>query len=159
MIWRRLSVDIDHEEAPTNGISMYIDVYVDDKIMDDILDIEVFFDAIEKNGRYPLFTCTCGCFGCGGYYVDIECTEDAWIMKNKYHPHDERILVEEFEYRFTWTQVCLVATQIKDHVMRICQEQSEPVPIISGASGNDLRNCLQHMNLVTQCRTDALTRQ
>lgn len=39
--------------------------------------VEVFFDTLVHRGKFPLFTCTCGIFGCGGYYVDVyynDCT-------------------------------------------------------------------------------------
>lgn len=33
--------------------------------------VEQFFDSLLYPGEYPMFTCTCGIFGCGGYYVNV----------------------------------------------------------------------------------------
>jgi len=133
-MWRWIEVAITHHESHLKGIGIVAELYVGERKMEDILDIEVFFQAIESSGRYPLFTCDCGCFGCGGYYVDIECTEDAWIMRNKYHPHDEEELVEEFEYHFRWAHVYMVATQIKDYIIQVGETYPGTL-LASGESG------------------------
>lgn len=134
MAWQWLEAAITNEESSIRGIGIFVELYVGDSKMDDILDIAVFFQAIKDGGRYPLFTCICGCFGCGGYYVDIECTDDAWIMKNKFHPHNKEVLVEEFEYHFPWARVYMVATQIKDHLLRIIEKHPRTL-LATGESG------------------------
>lgn len=117
-----LDVAISHSKSPIGSVSISAYLFVGQKQMTDILDIEVFFRALGESGRYPLFTCGCGCFGCGGYYVDVRCVEDAWIMQNRFHPHDENKLLESFEYRFHWENVYIVATRIKDYIKRILEE-------------------------------------
>ncbi|MFE5318358.1 hypothetical protein ACFQ88_06590 [Paenibacillus sp. NPDC056579] len=38
---------------------------------DEVFVEEEFFKSLLNPGKYPLFTCTCGIFGCGGYYVQV----------------------------------------------------------------------------------------
>jgi hypothetical protein len=138
MEYKRMTVKITHEKSPVGGISVFTDVHFGERKMEDILDIAVFFRALEKDGRQPLFTCSCGCFGCGGYYTDVECTEKAWILRNKYHPLGEKHL-ESFEYHVSWEQVASVADLIKDYVMQVARD-NPGVMIMSGTiSEIDLR--------------------
>lgn len=77
-----------------------------------------FLGATQQSGRYALFTCSCGIFGCGGYWVDVECTEDAWVLRNGFAPYDadepeEQVLIFAFEYRIPWEQVVAAIAQIR----------------------------------------------
>jgi hypothetical protein len=85
--------------------------------------------AIVQSGRYPLFTCTCGIFGCGGYWVDVECSMDAWIWRNGYYPADEdepeeQSLLYKFEYRIPWSQVQTAIVEIRDAILTLREKQS-----------------------------------
>ncbi|MBP2654661.1 MAG: hypothetical protein H6Q73_2230 [Firmicutes bacterium] len=141
----QMTVNITHEESPAGGISVFVDVYFGERKMQDILDVAVFFQAIVKSGRYPLFTCGCGCFGCGGYYVDVECTDKDWILRNKYHPL-EKSLLENFEYHVSWEQVHNVAAQIKGYIMQLIQKNPGTM-LMSGTIGEvDLSNFFTEEN-------------
>lgn len=50
-------------------ISLYINGNKLDE--DEVFVEDVFFNSLLYSGKYPMFTCTCGIFGCGGYYVDV----------------------------------------------------------------------------------------
>lgn len=128
-----LEITLRHEASPARGISLYVEIYIDGKAWADILDIDEFFHAIEQSGRYPLFTCQCGCFGCSGYYVDVECAENEWILRNKFDPLSEE-MVEESEYRISWRNIYTVATKLRDFIRKYCIEQGTE-RISSGASG------------------------
>lgn len=145
-----LEIVLNHEKSPIRGISLYANVYVDRKEWADILDIDEFFHAIEQSGRYPLFTCGCGCFGCSGYYVDVECAENEWILRNKYDPLSEEI-VEESETRFSWRNVYTEATKIRDCIREICKEQGSEL-IASGVSGAFEANTLIEGNHMISLR-------
>ena len=110
-----LTINITHEESELGVISIYAEVFVDRERWADYLDIEVFFEALENSGHHPLFTCGCGVFGCGGYYVDVECAENEWIWRNKYDPQGDEVIAE-FEYRFSWRYVYEVATKVRDYI-------------------------------------------
>ena len=102
----------------------------------DILDVDEFFKAIRKSGRFPLFTCGCGHFGCSGYYVDVVCTATAWVLRNRYHPHNEQ-LMEEFEYHIPWQQVRTVAQEIVNYLQGL-QVQYPHHEITAGVVGLNL---------------------
>lgn len=136
-----LTVQLSHEPSPVGGISVFAKVLVGKKRMPDILDVAIFFQALEHSGRYPLFTCECGCFGCGGYYVEVECTKQEWILRNTYHPLEKRLL-ERFEYHVVWKQVYQAARQIKNYVAQVAKTHPG-LAIMSGAvSELDLKEYL-----------------
>ncbi len=67
----------------------------------DILDVEAFFGAWDTSGLAPLFICTCGDFGCGGYYVGVSSDTTAWVLRDWYGALD-RARHGDFEYRILW---------------------------------------------------------
>ncbi len=74
------------------------------------LDVDVFFDALTRDGRLPLFTCGCGVFECGGYYVDVSRTRAGWTWRNRYAPNnpehaDHATILEPIEVHFSWANV------------------------------------------------------
>src|SRR5579872_4127979 len=69
---------------PTLGL--YAAAVVNGQELPEVLDIGVFFGALTGAGVRPLFTCTCGVFGCGGYYIGGARTAEAWIWRNRYPP-------------------------------------------------------------------------
>ena len=111
---------------PEVGSSGYLDdstaiaiiVTINAHELPDILDIDEFFKAIQESGRFPLFTCGCGHFECSGYYVDLVCTATAWVLRNRYHPHNEQ-LMEEFEYHIPWQQVRTAAQEIVNYLQAL----------------------------------------
>jgi hypothetical protein len=95
---------------------------INGKQLPEVFSFCVLPDAIRKSGRYQLFTCTCGIFGCGGYWVDVECTKEAWIWKNGFYPADEdepeeQWLMYEFDYRIPWSQVRVAMGQIREAIL------------------------------------------
>lgn len=105
-----------------------------DEQLPEVLDISQFFTAIHTSGRYPLFTCGCGVFGCGGYYVDVECTRDAWILKNRYastFDPDNAPLIEECEYHIPWEDVKKAAHEIRD-LLKISRQGKPGITISVG---------------------------
>lgn len=127
-----LDITIEQSKSGVGGCSLDVELYADREAMDDIVDIEVLFAAIKTDGHYPLFTCSCGCFGCGGYYVDVACRDDFWILRNKYDPNSDK-LIAEFEYRFPWEQVFIAITKIRDCIRAILTDWPNE-RILSGIS-------------------------
>src|SRR5918911_3209724 len=81
--------------APAEGVGyneptlgLYASAVVNGQELPEVLDIDVFFEALAGTGVLPLFTCTCGVFGCGGYYIGVARTAEAWIWRNRYAPDD-----------------------------------------------------------------------
>lgn len=60
-----------------------------------------FFSSLLEPGKYPMFTCTCGIFGCGGYYVDVlhEETGITWMTEDS--PFDDKTIPHSHRFSFT----------------------------------------------------------
>jgi hypothetical protein len=101
-----------------NSIAIAIIVTINARELPDILDVDEFFKAMQKSGRFPLFTCGCDHFGCSGYYIDVVCTATAWVLRNRYHPHNEQ-LMETFEYHIPWQQVRTAAQEIVNYLQAL----------------------------------------
>lgn len=108
--------------------------------MKENLDIDVFFDSLIHGGVKPLFTCDCGTFGCGGYYVEVIHSDEAYIIRNSYKPYDNVNLdavIEEFEYSFSWQDILSIAKQICFDLRTAKRNDTESI-ICSGAYGIDI---------------------
>src|SRR5262245_26939165 len=81
--------------------------------MPQCLDPFEFLPATQRGGRLPLFTCECGEFGCGGYYVDVECTPEAWVLRNAYVGSNPRPFMP-FVCRIAWADVARAAGKVLD---------------------------------------------
>jgi len=107
----------------------------------EVLDVEALFRSLREPGRLPLFTCTCGIFGCGGCWIDAVHTEHAWMLRNAYDPTDadaERAeLVEEFAFAVPWDNVRTVAATIDAALERI-RARHPGQSISNGFYGNRL---------------------
>lgn len=81
-----MKLSFHHEEsvAANNLISLFVEVELGNNKLDDILDIEGLFSSINYQGFQPLFTCSCGHFGCGGYHVKVSHSPNGIQLKNKY---------------------------------------------------------------------------
>ncbi len=145
----QLTVTIAPEEETGHGepaLGLYVSAVVNGQELPDILDIDVFFDALTGSGPLPLFTCTCGVFGCGGYYVGVARGDDAWMWRNRYAPDDEPnpgYVMEVGELRFAWPEVRAVATALLD-TLHTLQRNKPGVRLMPAYSGVDLRGRLDH---------------
>ena len=128
----RFQYDIRHQ---LRWIEVYITVQVNDHELPHILDFAVFTKAIQAGGRHPLFTCGCGNFGCGGYYVDIEVVEQSWNMINRYSPVGENEILEAFKYQIPWIQVRDVYRYLLEKI-RLLHNGEPALPIHWGVLGN-----------------------
>lgn len=81
-----------------NVVSICIDMYINNKRISNNLDIDKVFNTLDQEGLLPLFTCGCGCFGCGGNYIGVSLKSDSMKLKNSYSPNDKQELNEQFEY-------------------------------------------------------------
>ncbi|SRR5579883_2394583 len=95
--------------APALGL--YASAVVNGQELAEVLDIDVFFEALTGNGPLPLFTCICGVFGCGDYYIGVAHGVDARIWRNRYAPNPAHV-IEVGELRFAWPEVRTVATDL-----------------------------------------------
>ncbi len=127
------------QEQVDNG-ALFIQVRINDNDLPGILNIEAFFVIKESNGLVPLFTCGCGDFECGGFYVNISCTDTALILQNSYH-RVNRSLQSEFEYHLDWQQVSTMAQEIFIYLQKLHMRDPQAY-VTTGYSGENLLNRL-----------------
>lgn len=42
---------------------------------DEVFVVAEFFKSLAHPGKRPMYTCSCGIFGCGGFYIDVKYTK------------------------------------------------------------------------------------
>ena len=130
----RVKIIIEQERVDDGAL--FIQVHINGNDLPEILDIETFFAIKQQDGLVPLFTCGCGDFGCGGYYVNVSCTDAALILHNGYHRF-HRSLELEFEYHLDWQQVKGIAEQILTHLEKL-HERNPQAYVTMGHTGENL---------------------
>ena len=132
----RIKITIKQESVDDGAI--FIRVQINDNELPGILNVEAFFAIKQENELIPLFTCGCGDFGCGGYYVNVSSTDTALILRNGYHRFNQS-LESEFEYYLDWQQVRNVAEEILSYLEKIYMRKPGAY-ITSGYGGENLIN-------------------
>ncbi|MFC3801923.1 hypothetical protein [Cohnella sp. GCM10012308] len=70
---------------------------------DEVFVISEFFNSLATDGKFPMFTCSCGVFGCGGFYIDVHhkrrivtwITEQSTDKKHVFTSENIRFVAEE----------------------------------------------------------------
>ena len=130
----RIEITIEQEDSDDGA--MFVGVQINGNDMPGILNVEAFLAIKQENELVPLFTCGCGDFGCRGYYVNVSCTETAFILRNGYHRFNQT-LESEFEYHLDWQQVRNVAEEILTYLEKIYM-RNPGAYITSGYGGENL---------------------
>ena len=133
---------INHDESTvSNGsIAVMIKVIINGKEMPGILNIDNFFESIRKRGMHPLFTCTCGTFECGGYYIFVDYSKSIMVLKNSYGPTNnpaESKKIDTFEYHIPWEDVIKAGCKIIQFLLEIHNKRHN-YRIYSGTFGVDI---------------------
>ncbi|HEY6285487.1 MAG TPA: hypothetical protein VIX20_07485 [Ktedonobacteraceae bacterium] len=130
----QIEITIKHESI--DGEAMFVVVQINGNDMPGILNVEAFFAIKQENELVPLFTCGCGDFGCGGYYVNISCNETGLILRNCHHRYIYS-LPSEFEYQLEWQQVRSIAEEIITYLEKI-QKRNPKAYVTTGYGGENL---------------------
>lgn len=89
-------------------VSWNIGVFINEVQLykDEVFVPDIFFDILENEGKFPMFTCTCGIFECGGYYVEVyhHKEEVTWITEKEYIEDDSKS-----KFLFSWENIISVA--------------------------------------------------
>lgn len=133
-------IEITIKREGVHGAAMFIGVQINDNDLPGILNVDKFFAIKQQNELVPLFTCGCGDFDCGGYYVNVSCTDIALILRNSYHRFNQS-LESEFEYHLDRQQTRDIAEEIVSHLEKI-HEENPRAYVTSGYGGENLINCL-----------------
>lgn len=72
---------------------------------DEVFVEDVFFESLCYPGHYPMFTCTCGIFGCGGYYVDVVHDNEAMIWTTQQSPYEDKTIKSTNRFVFSWSNI------------------------------------------------------
>jgi hypothetical protein len=140
-----LAVNIEpwEQSRVEGGVCCIVQAVVNGTPLPDVLDLDEFFkslaplsrlddDAVRRTVKtrkarkpvtvrcLPIFNCSCGCFGCGGYYVDVTVTADALVWENRYSPFMSAASAEQgigeplarWRYAFDWANVRDVAGEL-----------------------------------------------
>jgi hypothetical protein len=129
-----IKITIEHETEDEGAT--FIHVYINGNALPGILNIEAFFAIKQAEELVPLFTCGCGIFECGGYYVDVSPTDTALILHNGYHRFN-RSVQSPFEYFLDWQQVRDIAQEIITYLEKI-HERNPRAHITTGYAGGNL---------------------
>ncbi|WCF06717.1 hypothetical protein NDS46_20525 [Paenibacillus thiaminolyticus] len=83
-----------HKRILSSVIYSSLDLYINgDKLdPDEVFDVDVFFTSLVSQGTFPMFTCTCGIFGCGGYYVEVKNLDEKVIWRTQQSPFMDRTI-------------------------------------------------------------------
>ncbi len=136
----RMTVEKEESKASNHAMSIFITVFVNEIPQLDILDVDVFFASLSTPGISPLFTCDCGFFGCGGYYVRIQHNEQGYVLSNSYKPYDvwdENNQISSFHFQFSWEEIYQFGLEVYALLMEI-HSMDRNVEISSGAYGLNL---------------------
>lgn len=143
----RLDVSIspfEDNEAPFGGIVFTVTAAVNGRSLPDWLDVDEFFNALGRSGRLPIFNCSCGVLGCGGYFVDVQSAADCWVWANRYSGEWASIKpFDECRFVFPWRNVREAAGLLLAMLYTItAQRPGEPV--YSATTGLDLAERLPY---------------
>ena len=108
------NLDFSSDESPAgnNLIAICVKVTLENMNMPDILEIDGLFEAIQSEGKKPVFTCGCGNFGCGGYYIEVIHTQDGVRLINGYEPLNQDILKHKFEKYLSWKDIYMILDEV-----------------------------------------------
>ncbi|MDQ0170080.1 hypothetical protein [Paenibacillus tundrae] len=72
---------------------------------DEVFVVEEFYKSLLSPGTYPLFTCSCGVFGCGGYYVEVVHETERIIWLTEQSPFNDHTIESSNKFIFSWVQI------------------------------------------------------
>lgn len=86
---------------------------------DEVLVVEEFFNTLLRPGIYPLFTCSCGIFGCGGYYVEVIHEGQNITWRTEQIPFEDPELKTQSIFVFTRHHMTEVAESLKQDLAEL----------------------------------------
>jgi hypothetical protein len=141
-----------HEESVASSelVSLFIEAEFEKSKMQEILNIDGVFSAIGKQGLIPLFTCSCGSFSCGGYYVKVSHLDEGISLRGRYKPVDnpaETDIIESFEYELSWEDLYIIASEVYDKLIKL-KELYPGYDVCSGTFGEGVLNKINSYGLL-----------
>lgn len=78
---------------------------------DEVFVIDEFFNSLAKQGEVPMYTCSCGNFECGGFYINVMYKKDIVIWKTEQLPSQK--------FTFSKTNVLLFAEKLMKELEKL----------------------------------------
>ncbi|MDI4644279.1 hypothetical protein [Cohnella hashimotonis] len=80
---------------------------------DEVFVISEFFNSLAADGRFPMFTCSCGIFGCGGFYIDVHHKKNSvtWVTEQS---TDKKHLFTSDNIRFVAEELIRKLSEVND---------------------------------------------
>ncbi|WP_334076638.1 hypothetical protein [Paenibacillus sanfengchensis] len=114
-----------HKRELLPVLNYRIDLYVNGHKFDEdeVFVVDVFFQSLLAPGKYPMFTCTCGIFGCGGYYVDVYHEDHSVIWITEQTPFMDKSVPGQRRFVFPFHEMSAFAQALVyklEEVREIC---------------------------------------
>lgn len=141
-----LSVSISPYEAnlALDGYVFTVTAIVNGRSLPDWLDVDEFFSSLHQSGRLPIFNCSCGCLGCGGYYMDVHAEARSVTWANRYKTDGKREApFDDCFYRFAREDIRNAAGELLATLYTITG-QNPGAEVRSGTTGVDLAERLPY---------------
>jgi len=145
-------LNFEHEESVASDklISLFIVVEFERRKMKYPLDINGLFSAAQHEGFQPIFTCSCGTFGCGGYYMNVSHSENGIVLRNFYKSVDaptEADLIEDIEYELSWEDLYFMISEVYKKLAWLTKQYPE-YDVCSGTFGPGVLGNMERYELV-----------
>ncbi|RRJ63682.1 hypothetical protein EHV15_12635 [Paenibacillus oralis] len=110
-----------HKRVLMPVLDYRVDLYVNGhKFDEDEVFVEkVFFQSLLSPGKYPMFTCTCGIFGCGGYYVDVFYEGDSVIWLTEQSPFMDKSIPAANRFVFSRNNMIEFSKQLVEKLEEV----------------------------------------
>jgi hypothetical protein len=76
---------------------------------DEVFVVTEFFNSLTSQGKFPMFTCSCGIFGCGGFHIDVRYKDDSVIWGAEQSTYKKYLFSRE-NIRFIAKQLIINST-------------------------------------------------
>ncbi|HEX9063369.1 MAG TPA: hypothetical protein VF941_24620 [Clostridia bacterium] len=103
-----------HKRELTQIVYSDINLFINELLLDKdvVFVVDEFFDSLTKEGEYPMFTCTCGIFECGGYNVDVFHKKDLIVWVTEEIPFQDKSIESSNRFTFSWDNTIDFAKQL-----------------------------------------------
>lgn len=77
------------------NVYLYVNEIRINEDAEEVFVITEFFNSLTDEGKFPMFTCSCGIFGCGGFYIDVRHKTESVIWVTEQSTNKKHIFTRE----------------------------------------------------------------
>ncbi|WP_219836078.1 hypothetical protein [Paenibacillus sp. R14(2021)] len=108
-----------HKRVKVPIIDFEILVFINQHELDDVFVLEDYFKSLNHEGKYPMFTCSCGIFGCGGFYVHVTHSKDYITWRTDHSPFKDIEIRSANLFKFTWKEMIRFSEELINQLNEI----------------------------------------